>query len=127
MINGTQQGQNDFDYIGEVVACFLSKVGEIPRRGRGLRGVFIPSRARGAVLAGVGTACGALARLRRIDGHFFSLTRAHARVRLKNASALEAAFKPGGVHLVAVPADYSENIRVLGDELRDRMPAVASA
>ena len=41
--------------------------------------------------------------------------------------ALEAAFKAGGVHLVAVPADYSENIRVLGDELRDRMPAVASA
>ena len=41
--------------------------------------------------------------------------------------ALEAAFKAGGVHLVAVPVDYSENIRVLGDELRDRMPAVASA
>jgi hypothetical protein len=41
--------------------------------------------------------------------------------------ALEAAFKAGGVHLVAVPVDYSENIRVLVDELRDRMPAVASA
>ena len=41
--------------------------------------------------------------------------------------ALEAAFKAGGVHLVAVPVDYSENIRVFGDELRDRMPAVASA
>jgi acetolactate synthase-1/2/3 large subunit len=32
--------------------------------------------------------------------------------------ALEAAFKAGGVHLVAVPVDYSENIRVLVDELR---------
>ncbi len=41
--------------------------------------------------------------------------------------ALEAAFEAGGVHLVAVPVDYSENIRVLVDELRDRMPAVASA
>ena len=30
------------------------------------RGVFIPSRARGAVLAGVGPACCALARSRRI-------------------------------------------------------------
>jgi acetolactate synthase-1/2/3 large subunit len=32
--------------------------------------------------------------------------------------ALEAAFKAGGVHLVAVPVDYSENIRVLVEELR---------
>ena len=32
--------------------------------------------------------------------------------------ALEAAFKGGGVHLVAVPVDYSENKRVLVDELR---------
>ena len=31
---------------------------------------------------------------------------------------LEAAFKAGGVHLVAVPIDYSENTRVLVDELR---------
>lgn len=31
--------------------------------------------------------------------------------------ALEAAFKQGGVHLVIVPVDYSENIRVLVDEL----------
>jgi acetolactate synthase-1/2/3 large subunit len=34
------------------------------------------------------------------------------------APALEAAFAGGGVHLVAVPIDYSENIRVLIDELR---------
>jgi acetolactate synthase I/II/III large subunit len=31
--------------------------------------------------------------------------------------ALEAAFQKGGVQLVAVPVDYSENIRVLVDEL----------
>ncbi|HYZ20990.1 MAG TPA: acetolactate synthase large subunit [Rhodopila sp.] len=31
---------------------------------------------------------------------------------------LEAAFAGGGVHLVTVPIDYSENIRVLIDELR---------
>jgi acetolactate synthase-1/2/3 large subunit len=34
------------------------------------------------------------------------------------APALEAAFAGGGVHLVAVPVDYSENTRVLIDELR---------
>jgi acetolactate synthase I/II/III large subunit len=34
------------------------------------------------------------------------------------APALEAAFQTGGVHLVAVPVDYSENKRVLVDELR---------
>jgi acetolactate synthase-1/2/3 large subunit len=34
------------------------------------------------------------------------------------APALEAAFAAGGVHLVSVPVDYSENMRVLVDELR---------
>jgi acetolactate synthase-1/2/3 large subunit len=34
------------------------------------------------------------------------------------APTLEAAFKGGGVHLVSVPVDYSENSRVLIDELR---------
>jgi acetolactate synthase-1/2/3 large subunit len=34
------------------------------------------------------------------------------------APTLEAAFAGGGVHLVTVPIDYSENIRVLIDELR---------
>jgi acetolactate synthase-1/2/3 large subunit len=38
-------------------------------------------------------------------------------------AALEAAFKTGGVHLVAVPVDYSENKRVLVDELRKVLPA----
>jgi acetolactate synthase-1/2/3 large subunit len=33
-------------------------------------------------------------------------------------SALEAAFAGGGVHLVAAPIDYSENMRVLVEELR---------
>jgi len=32
---------------------------------------------------------------------------------------LETAFAGGGVHLVTVPVDYSENMRVLVDELRD--------
>jgi acetolactate synthase I/II/III large subunit len=34
------------------------------------------------------------------------------------APALEDAFSAGGVHLIAVPIDYSENVRVLVDELR---------
>jgi acetolactate synthase-1/2/3 large subunit len=34
------------------------------------------------------------------------------------APTLEAAFSGGGVHLVCVPVDYSENMRVLVDELR---------
>jgi acetolactate synthase-1/2/3 large subunit len=34
------------------------------------------------------------------------------------APTLDAAFKEGGVHLVSVPVDYSENRRVLVDELR---------
>jgi len=37
---------------------------------------------------------------------------------------LEAAFKGGGVHLVAVPIDYSENKRVLVDELRAKVKPV---
>jgi len=32
--------------------------------------------------------------------------------------ALEEAFSAGGLHLITVPIDYSENIRVLVDELR---------
>ena len=38
--------------------------------------------------------------------------------------ALEAAFKGGGVHLVVVPIDYSENKRVLVDELRAKVKPV---
>ncbi len=34
------------------------------------------------------------------------------------SAMLEAAFREGGVHLVVAPVDYSENIRVLVDELR---------
>ena len=40
---------------------------------------------------------------------------------------LEAAFAGGGVHLVEVPIDYSENQRVLVDELRNRTPDVNCA
>jgi len=35
---------------------------------------------------------------------------------------LEQAFTAGGVHLVTVPIDYSENERVLVEELRQRLP-----
>lgn len=38
--------------------------------------------------------------------------------------ALEAAFTGGGVHLVVVPIDYSENQRVLVDELKQRLPVL---
>ena len=38
------------------------------------------------------------------------------------ASTLREAFGAGGVHLVTVPIDYSENARVLVDELRNRVP-----
>ncbi|MGY5805607.1 acetolactate synthase large subunit [Rhizobium sp. LEGMi12c] len=38
--------------------------------------------------------------------------------------ALENAFAGGGVHLVNVPVDYSENERVLVKELRERLPAI---
>ena len=37
---------------------------------------------------------------------------------------LESAFSGGGVHLVNVPIDYSENERVLVKELRERLPAI---
>jgi len=37
---------------------------------------------------------------------------------------LEAAFAGGGVHLVDIPIDYTENTRVLVDELRNRTPDV---
>jgi acetolactate synthase-1/2/3 large subunit len=37
---------------------------------------------------------------------------------------LENAFQAGGVHLVTVPVDYSENIRVLIDELASLRPQV---
>jgi len=36
--------------------------------------------------------------------------------------ALEAAFAAGGIQLMVVPIDYSENQRVLVDELRQRLP-----
>ena len=36
---------------------------------------------------------------------------------------LQQSFSDGGVHLVAVPIDYSENERVLVEELRQRLPA----
>jgi acetolactate synthase-1/2/3 large subunit len=56
---------------------------------------------------------------------FVAFARAHhaggARVESAEglAPALERAFQEGGVQLVAVPIDYSENTRVLVDELRE--------
>ena len=48
----------------------------------------------------------------------------HSVTEIKSfAPTLEAAFRAGGVHLVAVPIDYSENKRVLVDELQGRVPA----
>jgi acetolactate synthase-1/2/3 large subunit len=41
--------------------------------------------------------------------------------------ALEAAFRRGGVQLVVVPIDYSENTRVLVEELGNRVPEVEPA
>jgi acetolactate synthase-1/2/3 large subunit len=41
--------------------------------------------------------------------------------------ALEKAFAGGGVHLVIVPIDYSENKRVLVDELAQRLPVTREA
>jgi acetolactate synthase-1/2/3 large subunit len=40
---------------------------------------------------------------------------------------LQAAFEQGGVHLVVAPIDYSENTRVLVDELRNRVPTPTEA
>jgi acetolactate synthase-1/2/3 large subunit len=42
-------------------------------------------------------------------------------------SALELAFRRGGVHLVVVPIDYAENTRVLVEELGNRVPEVEPA
>lgn len=39
--------------------------------------------------------------------------------------AIDNAFEAGGVHLVIVPIDYSENVRVLVDELKSRQLAEA--
>jgi acetolactate synthase-1/2/3 large subunit len=42
-------------------------------------------------------------------------------------AALEQAFRAGGMHVVAVPIDYSENTRVLIEELRNRAPVLEPA
>ena len=40
--------------------------------------------------------------------------------------ALEAAFAAGGIHLVSVAIDYTENMRVLVEELRRCNPGADS-
>ena len=39
---------------------------------------------------------------------------------------LESAFAAGGVHLITVPIDYADNVRVLVDELGDHVSARAA-
>ena len=57
--------------------------------------------------------------------NFAAYARAHyakgTRVETANGlvPALGAAFREGGVHLIAAPIDYTENIKVLVDELRN--------
>ena len=57
--------------------------------------------------------------------NFAAYARAHyakgTRVETANGlvPALGAAFREGGVHLIAAPIDYTENIKVLIDELRN--------
>ncbi len=52
-----------------------------------------------------------------------AVDRADLIVSIGHDTPLEAAFKAGGVHLVTVSVDYSENMRVLVEELRDPPPA----
>jgi acetolactate synthase I/II/III large subunit len=40
-------------------------------------------------------------------------------------STIESAFKDGGLHLITIPIDYSENTRVLVEELKGRVPEIA--
>jgi acetolactate synthase-1/2/3 large subunit len=39
--------------------------------------------------------------------------------------AIDSAFRDGGVHVVSVPIDYSENTRVFGEALQGRVPEIA--
>jgi acetolactate synthase-1/2/3 large subunit len=57
--------------------------------------------------------------VRYADSYGAKGTRVAASDQLR--STLEAAFVAGGVHLVIVPVDYSENKRVLIDELADKL------
>jgi acetolactate synthase-1/2/3 large subunit len=41
--------------------------------------------------------------------------------------AIDAAYKAGGVHLIDVPIDYSESVRVLGEELKQRVNEIELA
>ena len=41
--------------------------------------------------------------------------------------AIDAAYKGGGVHLIDVPIDYSDNVRVLGEGLKQRVNEIELA
>jgi acetolactate synthase-1/2/3 large subunit len=58
--------------------------------------------------------------VRYAEAYGAQATRANAPAEL--SPALHNAFAAGGVHLVVVPIDYSENKRVLVDELAQRLP-----
>ena len=47
-----------------------------------------------------------------------------SKARHSSIPTLENAFKGAGVHLVVVPIDYTENTRVLVDELREKLKQV---
>jgi acetolactate synthase-1/2/3 large subunit len=63
---------------------------------------------------------------RKIDHHAESYGAKGSKVQstAELIPTLERAFKGGGVHLVSVPIDYSENTRVLIDELREKLKQV---
>jgi acetolactate synthase-1/2/3 large subunit len=63
--------------------------------------------------------------VRYAEAYGAKATRVSAAIEL--APALETAFAGGGVHLVIVPVDYSENKRVLVDELAQRLPVTQQA
>jgi acetolactate synthase-1/2/3 large subunit len=63
--------------------------------------------------------------VRYAEAYGTEATRVSAAAEL--APALEAAFQAGGIHLVIVPIDYSENKRVLVDELAQRLPVTTVA
>ena len=63
--------------------------------------------------------------VRYAEAYNAKATRVAAPVEL--APALENAFAAGGVHLVIVAVDYSENQRVLVDELAQRLPVTKEA
>ncbi len=53
--------------------------------------------------------------------HAYGTTGSHVQSSEEFVDVLESAFQRGGVHVVVVPVDYSENSRVLIDQLQNRV------